>query len=59
MVRGIRSGSRAHLEEVIHLAETGSIRLPPAETWPISEINEALEALRAGRVRGKAVIVNS
>jgi alcohol dehydrogenase, propanol-preferring len=57
-VRGVRSGSRAHLEAVIGLAAAREIQLPPVVTWPITEINSAFEALREGRVAGKAVIVN-
>jgi 2-desacetyl-2-hydroxyethyl bacteriochlorophyllide A dehydrogenase len=57
-VRGIRSGSRAHLEMVLRLAEQGAIRLPAVSTWPMNEINDAFEALREGRVAGKAVVVN-
>jgi 2-desacetyl-2-hydroxyethyl bacteriochlorophyllide A dehydrogenase len=57
-VRGVRSGSKAHLEAVLGLAAAESIRLPPATTWPIAEINAALAALREGRVAGKAVVVN-
>jgi D-arabinose 1-dehydrogenase-like Zn-dependent alcohol dehydrogenase len=57
-VRGIRSGSKAHLEAVLRLAAAGAIRLPPATTWPIAEINAAFDALREGRVAGKAVVVN-
>jgi propanol-preferring alcohol dehydrogenase len=58
-LRGIRSGSKAHLEAVIRLAAERAIRLPPATTWPIAEINAAFEALREGRVAGKAVVVNT
>jgi propanol-preferring alcohol dehydrogenase len=58
-LRGIRSGSKAHLEAVIRLAAERAIRLPPATTWPIAEINAAFEALRDGRVAGKAVVVNT
>ena len=57
-VRGIRSGSKANLETIIELAARRAIRLPPARTWPIAEINAAFAALRAGRVVGKAVVVN-
>jgi propanol-preferring alcohol dehydrogenase len=57
-VRGVRSGSRVHLGAVIELAARRAIRLPPATTWPITEINAALAALREGRVAGKAVVVN-
>jgi alcohol dehydrogenase, propanol-preferring len=58
-VRGVRSGSKAHLEAVVGLAAAGAIRLPAATTWPIAEINAAFEALREGRVAGKAVVVNT
>ena len=58
-VRGVRSGSKAHLEAAIALAAGGAIRLPAATTWPIAEINAAFEALREGRVAGKAVVVNT
>ncbi len=57
-LKGVRSGTRAHLEAVIQLAVERAIRLPPAATWPITDINAAFEALREGRVAGKAVIVN-
>jgi alcohol dehydrogenase, propanol-preferring len=57
-VRGIRSGSRDHLEGVLRLAADGAIRLPPIETWPMTEINAALRGLREGHVAGKAVVVN-
>ena len=43
---------------VIDLATRRAIRLPPATTWPIAEINAAFAALREGRVVGKAVVVN-
>jgi D-arabinose 1-dehydrogenase-like Zn-dependent alcohol dehydrogenase len=55
-IRGIRSGSRAHLEEALRLAAEGAIRLPPISVWPLHEVNDAIEALRDGRVPGKAVI---
>ena len=57
-VRGVRSGSKADLEAIIHLAARRAIRLPPAAVWPIAEINAAFAALREGRVAGKAVVVN-
>lgn len=55
-LRGIRSGSRADLVEVMDLAATGRIRLPPISVWPLTEINDAFAALRERRVAGKAVI---
>lgn len=55
-VQGVRSGSRAHLEEVLKLAAAGEIGLPPISRWNLSEVNEALSALRAGVVPGKVVV---
>jgi len=56
-IRGVRSGSRADLEEALDLAASGSIRLPTVSTWTIEEINDAFRALRAGDVAGKALII--
>ncbi len=55
-VRGVRSGSRLDLIGVLDAAATGRIRFPPIETWPLGGINDAIAALRARRVPGKAVI---
>jgi D-arabinose 1-dehydrogenase-like Zn-dependent alcohol dehydrogenase len=57
-VRGVRSGTKDQLEVVLQLAANAAIRLPPIRTWPITEINGALQALRAAEVPGKAVVVN-
>lgn len=56
-IRGIRSGHRRDLAEVLDLTAAGRVRLPEITTWPLSQINEAFEALRDSRVAGKAVIV--
>lgn len=56
-IRGIRSGHRRDLEWITSLAASGAIRLPEIATWPLSQVNEALAALRDRRVPGKAVIV--
>ena len=55
-IRGIRSGSRAHLEAALGAAARGEISLPAVSTWELDRINDALAALRGGRVAGKAVI---
>jgi D-arabinose 1-dehydrogenase-like Zn-dependent alcohol dehydrogenase len=55
-INGIRSGSARDLAEVLRLAAMGSIVTPPIATWPLERINDALAALRAGGVEGKAVI---
>ena len=57
-IRGIRSGSRADLAGILSLAAAGTIRTPACQTWPLAGINDALAALRAGAVAGKAVILS-
>ena len=57
VIRGVRSGRRDDLETALRMAADGSIRLPEITTWPLPEINAALDALRAHAVPGKAVIV--
>jgi (R,R)-butanediol dehydrogenase/meso-butanediol dehydrogenase/diacetyl reductase len=54
-IRGVRSGRREDLERITSLAAARRVRLISA--WPLTRINEALGALRAGSVAGKAVIV--
>ncbi|MFI6180090.1 alcohol dehydrogenase catalytic domain-containing protein [Nonomuraea sp. NPDC051191] len=56
-IRGIRSGRREDLESILALAADGKLRLPPTARWRLSAVNDALDALRAQRVPGKAVIV--
>lgn len=56
-LRGVRSGRREDLESLLRLAAGGRIRLPELSLWRLSEVNAALDALRAGDVPGKAVIV--
>jgi 2-desacetyl-2-hydroxyethyl bacteriochlorophyllide A dehydrogenase len=54
---GVRSGRREDLERLIELVAAGRVRLPALSIWPLTQINEAIAALRAGDVPGKAVIV--
>jgi 2-desacetyl-2-hydroxyethyl bacteriochlorophyllide A dehydrogenase len=56
-LRGVRSGTRDDLVNTIRLLSQGKIRLPEIFTWKLEKINQALNALRAGNVDGKAVIV--
>lgn len=56
-LRGVRSGTRQDLQNAISSLSLGKIRLPEIFTWRLTEINEALNALRRGAVGGKAVIV--
>lgn len=56
-IRGIRSGRREDLRELIALAASRRVRLPELSRWPLSRVNDALAALRDGQVAGKAIIV--
>lgn len=49
-------GTRPELHEVIALALAGQLRVA-VETFPLSAAEEALARLRAGAVRGRAVLV--
>lgn len=56
-IRGVRSGARTDLENVLSLVASGSVVPPLSETWKLDDINEALSSLRDGEVQGKAVIL--
>ncbi len=56
-IRGVRSGSRQDLVQIMGLASNGSIALPDTRTWRLADINDAIVELRAGSVAGKAVVV--
>lgn len=45
------------LQEAVRLAAAGEVRPVVARTFPLEQINEALELLRAGELVGRAVIV--
>jgi len=57
VVRGVRSGRRSDLEQVLDLVASGAISPPAWDSWPLEDINTALASLRSGLVGGKAVIV--
>lgn len=56
IVTGVRSGRRADLEHVLGLVAAGRIAVPPIASWPLAAINDALAALVARRVPGKAIV---
>ena len=56
-ILGVRSGTRGDLEQVLAAVARGTVAPPPIETYALSEINNALFALRAGAVGGKAVVM--
>lgn len=49
-------GTRPDLERVVALARSGALRVT-TERFPLSRAPEAIDALRAGAVRGRAVLV--
>jgi len=57
-IYGIRSGNRTDLETILELVGAGSIEAPPVATYELGNINQALNALRAGELQGKAVVTH-
>ncbi len=55
-VRSVANLTRRDGEEFLHLAAEIPVRTE-VEPFPLSAANEALDALRAGRIRGAAVLV--
>jgi propanol-preferring alcohol dehydrogenase len=49
-------GTRAELAEVIALAQVGRIRAH-VERFPLADVLQAYDSLRAGRLRGRAVVI--
>ncbi|MCY7419321.1 MAG: alcohol dehydrogenase catalytic domain-containing protein [Chloroflexi bacterium] len=56
VIRGVRSGRRDDLALMMELVAAGRVRVPPISVWPLGSIDDALHALRAREVPGKAVI---
>jgi alcohol dehydrogenase, propanol-preferring len=56
MVRSVANLTRADAEEFVALAPEVPVRTE-VETYTLAEANDALDRLRAGRVRGAAVLV--
>ncbi|MFN8620742.1 MAG: alcohol dehydrogenase catalytic domain-containing protein [Chloroflexota bacterium] len=56
VIRGVRSGRREDREAIVASAAAGRVRIPPISTWPLAGIDDAVAALRARQVPGKAVI---
>ena len=55
-VRSVANLTRADGDEFLALAPTVPVRTE-IETFPLADANEALDRLRAGRIRGAAVLV--
>jgi propanol-preferring alcohol dehydrogenase len=56
VVRSVANLTRSDAEEFLALAPRVPIRTH-VQTWPLAQANEALDALRAGRVQGAAVLL--
>lgn len=55
-ITGSYVGSLAEMGEVMALARQGGLPALPVNTRPLAEVNEALEALRGGHIRGRTVL---
>ncbi len=55
-VRGCHVGSLGQLRELIALIKTGKVRKIPVTLRPLSEVNDALDDLKKGRVTGRVVL---
>ncbi|MEM7176793.1 MAG: alcohol dehydrogenase [Pseudomonadota bacterium] len=55
-IRGSYVGSARDLRELIALVRTGKVKALPTTERPLSEVNEALDDLEAGRVTGRLVL---
>lgn len=59
-VRSLRPAvgrDRPHLERIVHLIETGAVRLPEITTYSLSEASEAHRVSEGRHLRGKLVLV--
>lgn len=57
-VRGVRSGTRDQLRNVLHLAVEGTVGRFPMHEWELDSINTALEEIRTAKDAAKPIIVN-
>lgn len=56
MISTTFGGSKLELMELISMAETGQIR-PHVSNYSLDEVEQAFELLKAGKIRGRAIIV--
>jgi propanol-preferring alcohol dehydrogenase len=54
-VRGSLIGTRDDVREALELVSVGKVK-PQVETRPLNEVNEAITALRQGRIKGRVVL---
>jgi D-arabinose 1-dehydrogenase-like Zn-dependent alcohol dehydrogenase len=55
-VMGSYVGNLQELKEVVTLAKKGKLKPTPVSTRPVTEVNEILESLKAGKVLGRVVL---
>jgi len=55
-IAGVFTGSLPEFRELLALARQGKIKPMPIETRPLAAAQRSLEDLRAGRIRGRAVL---
>jgi len=55
-VRGCHVGSSQQLRELIDLVRTGKVQEIPVTKRPLSEVDHALNDLKAGKVRGRIIL---
>jgi len=56
-IQGSYVGSLAEAREMLALVKTGAVDQIPVVERPLAEANDALDALRAGRVLGRTVLL--
>jgi propanol-preferring alcohol dehydrogenase len=57
-VVGSYVGNLAEMHELMALVRTGKVKPVPYATRPLDEVNTALDALKAGTVTGRTVVVH-
>jgi alcohol dehydrogenase/propanol-preferring alcohol dehydrogenase len=55
-ITGSYVGSLAEMGEVMALARQGGLPALPVNTRPLADVNQALQALRSGHIRGRTVL---
>jgi alcohol dehydrogenase len=56
-IEGIQTGTLTEAREVVDIARNGGFRFPPLHERPLSEAQAALDALRAGKVVGRTILL--
>lgn len=56
-LEGSYVGTLAELRDLLEMARDGRLTSPPIETHPLDDAQKVLEALRAGQINGRGVLV--